>query len=216
MGPRSDNDDEIIRDFKKKCKELTQKASCGRDYVLVERLSEWMESRWRSHRPETPAGLLLKAAYRDRKEMGYPIELESVCSGEDRCLLVFSILIVCGFGKFIDKFRSRDIVDRHLPMTLVQLRKEIGAMKIDNGYELADSFDSLQWQFFPVKFEFDSQKAYPRNRILPICKKEIINKKGGTAQLYQVAVQQEFVGQSLRNSVPSSLYHEEEFGPVSS
>lgn len=216
MESRINYDDDVVFDFNKKREELTQTASCGRNYVLVEQLSAWLKNKRQDDKIESRAELLLKEAYRDRKEWGYPILAESVCNGDRRCLLVFSILLACGSGKFIHQFRSHDIIDRHLPMDLAQLRKKIRAMNLSDQPGLADRFDSLQWQFFPVKLEFDDQNVYPEKRILPICKKEKINEKGGTAQLYQIAVQEEFVGPNLRSAVASSRYEDNEFGTVRS
>jgi hypothetical protein len=82
--------------------------------------------------------------------------------------------------------------------------------------DIANRFDRAQWQFCPAKFEKGDDIDYiNENRIIPICKKKAINNKGGTAVLWHVAVQEEFLGKKLREAVPSSRFVDSEFGPVS-
>jgi hypothetical protein len=42
--------------------------------------------------------------------------------------------------------------------------------------------------------------------VIPICRKEKINNKGGTAPLWQIEVPEEFVGPRLRDVIPSARF----------
>jgi hypothetical protein len=83
--------------------------------------------------------------------------------------------------------------------------------------KLAIKFNEVQWQFCPAKFELEMGRDFEKDRVIPICKKEIINTKGGTATLWQLEVLEEFVGDKLRETARNSRYNNpnDRFGYVS-
>lgn len=202
---RSITDDASIRDFHSKLRECTMEAVCGRSYVLVTKLTNWLRSevRW-SGSNTTQAGRLLQAVYRHQNQPGRPINVENF-SGVDCCLLVFCILLEVGAGELVHTFQRRGIVDRNLPTDLSSLRHKLN--DLPNAEKLAMDFDEVQWRFCPARFELHCGHEHPKNMIIPICRKEKINSKGGTAQVWQIDVQEEFLSPRLKKVVSSSRFN---------
>ena len=93
----------ILKEFTGKLEEYTRKAACGRDFILVERLLDWLRS------PVGEEGthadrLLHRVAYINRYQPGVPITSDKFKPGPDCCLLVFCILQKLGRGDLIDVF----------------------------------------------------------------------------------------------------------------
>jgi hypothetical protein len=85
-------------EFRKKLRELTKKAACGRQYVLIHSLKAWMNQA--GHKEE-----LIGEAYSDSrfsKETLYKI---------DEALLVFSILLELKCERYIECFLRNNILD---------------------------------------------------------------------------------------------------------
>jgi hypothetical protein len=212
--------DAALLEFKAALAKNTKKAACGRHYVLVTKLRNWMKSTIDPADDRTQAGRLLAVAYRRRDKPDLPITLEQLSDGEDRCLLVFCILLELGWGALIDEFFRRDKVDKHLPISLLSLQEMVLTMHIYSPNTLADDFDKLQWKYCPARIELNMGRDFHKNRILPFCKREEINNKGATAQLWQIEVPEEFVGPKLRAvraAVKDAKYDDpnDDLGPVS-
>lgn len=79
-----------------------------------------------------------------------------------------------------------------------------------NSDTLAAAFDKEQWAYCPAIFKNDEYLDFHTNRIIPIFSKEQINTKGGTATLWQIEVLEEFVHESLRKVLETSVYDDEE------
>ena len=106
-----------IRDFKTKLKQYTMQAQCGRPYVLVWQLTNWLKSK----RPETETtqtGILLWAAY-DRNQpkiLFLPPETYQIQTEKNCCLIIFSILLQLDLGHLVDHFQRWGQFDVHLPV----------------------------------------------------------------------------------------------------
>jgi hypothetical protein len=214
---------DVIREFQATLQDCTVPAACGRSYVRTTKLKDWLRGNVKPNSPTTQASRLLAAAYHRRRHPSLPISSEELSSGENCCLLVFSILLELRLGQLVDRFQRQSIVDRRLPIDLRALQTELaamdlGTMKLPNVENLAEKFDNMQWRFCPARFDLRVGWDHPKNKIIPIFKKEKINDKGGTAQLWQVAVQEEFVGDKIRKAVRNSRFHDATngFGYVSS
>src|SRR5438552_644353 len=92
--------DAAIGDFRDVLKACTVKGVCGRHYVLVSRLTDWMKSSQGSNK--TQVERLLAAAYRNRGQPALSFAEEHISSGDSCCLLVFSILLELGHGELVD------------------------------------------------------------------------------------------------------------------
>lgn len=210
--------DAAIRDFKAMLCQCEMRATCGRTYLRTTKLTEWLRGTAGPSSGITQANRLLAAAYRDRSQPGLPISAEQLSTGEDRCLLVFSILLELQFGQLIDRFQRLDLVDKHLPIDLWSLQAKLQGLDLPQPKSLANDFNDIQWRYCAARFDLGVGREHPKSKIIPICKKEEINEKGGTARLWQVAVQEEFVGPKIRKAVPNSRFYDpkDNFGWVSS
>ncbi|KAL8962851.1 MAG: hypothetical protein Q9193_000811 [Seirophora villosa] len=200
-----DND---LRELKVKVESLTMEAVCQRSYVLVAELLQWLRSEVHPGNSTTQAGRLLVAAYGGNSIL--PSSTIRLLDKDNCCLLIFSILVLLGKGELVDRFQRVDttgILDKHLPIDHQQLREKFRAAQIPDADQLAAEFDKKQWMFCPAKFELHSGQEHREPKILPICKKEEINKKGGIARVYQIEVKEEFVGDTLRRAVAFSRYN---------
>lgn len=205
-----------IRDFKTKLKQYTIQAQCGRPYVLVWQLTNWLKSK----RPETETTqtrILLRAAYyrNQPKIIFLPPETYQIQAEETCCLIIFSILLQLDLGHLVDHFQRWGQFDVHLPIDRSLLQQKFKNVSVSNAPKLAMRFDEMQWRFCPVILELGMSWEFGRDRVIPICGKEEINTKGGTEKLWQIKVQEEFVGPKLRNAALSAKFSDKEFGNVS-
>ena len=133
-------------------------------------------------------------------------------------MLVFSILLVLGSGELVDRFQKRGIVDSHVPMPLERLHSRIKEMGLSDtdAKKLADSFYEKQYLFSPVVFFRNMDKYYDKELIIPICRKQKINEKAGSATgIYLVEVQDQFVHDNLKAVAVSYEDPKDTFGGVS-
>lgn len=73
---------------------------------------------------------------------------------------------------------------------------------------LIDEFLKLQFHYSPAKFNlYQGADWDDEHTVVPICEKNSINKKGGTAELWQIAVPEEFVGHKLRDISSGSRFN---------
>lgn len=205
--PRASPHNATLHEFKEVLRDCTVEAVCGRPCIQVSKLIRWLESD--AQPGVSRVEILLDYAYRNRRSPTPPLRADDVCKGEDSCALVFSILLELDHGELIDLFENRGLCDKRLPIPLSDL-KDLR----DHGFPYAEDFNRKQWAFCPANFDYHSRN-YHSDRIIPICKREEINDKGGTARLWQIAVQEEFVKPNLRDRVPNSKFHDERFGCVS-
>ncbi|KAI9767404.1 MAG: hypothetical protein M1839_004508 [Geoglossum umbratile] len=202
--------EDVINEFKIKLGEYKVKAVCGRHYILVGELKEWLRSKQGS---DSRIELLLGAAYRDSTGPGFPITSEKV---SETCLLVFSILLELDLGNLIHRFSRANITDARIPLSLLTLRERLKANAVgltdDDAERIAQRFNELQWAFCPVRFELDMAINSEKSFIIPVCKKDEIG-KGGTARVWMIMVRAEFVGDKLKALVPDSGFDDPTHGP---
>ncbi|KAF2434232.1 kinase-like protein [Tothia fuscella] len=211
----SQQNSQAIDTFKTKVKNCMVKAVCQREYVRVNRLKSWMRSAVSPGSKEIWAARLHHAAYFGKVFSGFePITIEKLCDeGDDCCLVVFIILLCIDKGYLIDRVEHEEMVDRGMPFKLKLLETSIesitSTLPDEEARGLTSKFDNHQWRFSPVIFDFELSRDYHQNRILPICLWEPIN-KGGTAEVWQILVQEEFVTKRLGSEVSSEARFEHE------
>src|SRR5271167_4093344 len=107
MASRRPSDyDAILHEYLAKLDEFTLRGACGRPYILVSKLTQWLKSAEGSGYNTSPANRLLKAAYQRWHEYGpIPISFEGLIGGDDCCLLVFCILFLLGHGDLVARFQ---------------------------------------------------------------------------------------------------------------
>ena len=193
---------EIQKEFIGKLDECTREAACGRHFILVDRLQDWLRS---------PVGgegtyatrLLHQVAYGDRDKPGVPITTDKFKPGGDCCLLVFSILQKLERGDLIDVFSRKKLVDKSLPIP----RRDLDAIANDGDYPgLSSEFFELQHRFRPASFDLHDTNDWGEDKVVPIYRKNSI-KAGGTAKLWQIDVPEEYVGHALRDISSGSRFN---------
>ncbi|RDW60992.1 hypothetical protein BP6252_12375 [Coleophoma cylindrospora] len=193
-----------INDFHHVLQQLTMRAVCSREYVRVERLKDWLQSQ--RFEETTQLDHLLDDAYQGVYHDTYhdtefhPVSSSRLCATGECRLLVFSILLALGSYKYLDHFLQQGIHDKQLPIGMDKLRK-----LLSNNEDLVTAFDEKQRSFCPEIIELEMDRAYAEE-VVPIHKREIITCKGGTADLWQIEVLEEFVGPRLRAVVKDSKY----------
>ncbi len=192
----------ILEEFRGKLELYTQEAICGRKFVLVEKLQNWLRSPWNGK--VTPANRLLRVAYKDRPEFR-PLTDEIFKPGDNCCLLVFCILQLIECESAIEAFCTNQKDDRLLPMRLDTIQATFRSAHIQDP-DAPSKFFELQHRFKPARFELHAIKNWDQDTIIPIVRHNPI-KAGGTAKLYQIDVPEEFVGEKLRYVCAGSRFN---------
>ena len=196
--------DEILDEFRRKLDLYTQTAVCGRRFVLVEKLQGWLRSPCDGQ--TTYADRLLRVTYQDRSGHDFqPVTSDIFKPGESCCLLVFCILHLVGHRKAIQAFSLHQKVDRQLPMGRETIEKMCRDADIRDE-DIPSKFFQVQHRFTPAKFELRQGKKWERDTVIPIYQKNPI-KEGGTAQLYQIDIPEEFVDEKLRHVCAGSRFN---------
>ena len=150
----------------------------------------------------------------------FPIKPEILRSSEKRCVRVFGILLELGHGELIDIFKSAGILDNNLrfsiPFFMTNLQSGLKDNNIPDAKKIIDKFENAKWAFCPPRLELDMDENFERNFIMPFCRRERINLKGGTASVFQAAIKQEFIlDPNLKEALQKTLYHDNDHGMVS-
>ncbi|KAI1370250.1 hypothetical protein F4677DRAFT_457997 [Hypoxylon crocopeplum] len=182
------------------------KAYCGRDYYRADDIVKWMR-RTDTNEPTINAGLLLTEAYKRNSSYIYHLNSADISFGENRCLIVFAILLELGCGHLIHVFQRHKFVDERLPELpdAESLLRELSRGRIGNVNEFWTSFQEKMWLYYPCRLKFRMSNTFldpGRGRwIMPFCKRQPVNMKGGTAQVWEVVVPEPLVPHSLAEVV---------------
>lgn len=181
-------------EFRKKLKDFTKPAACGRSYVLVHSLREYIRDK-KFQRCERLINEAFSKRTFDRDRL----------HGIQRALLVFSILIEIEYEEYIDLFLRHNVFDSNLHS---QKKEDIQHCLEKNDVAvagiIAEQFDKLRWKYCPVEFDLDMGYDLPFDRILPLHRRTLINDKGATANIFKIEIAEEFVQPKLRAKVPHS------------
>lgn len=210
----------LTADYRAARAKCTKKAACGRDFVLVSKLKHWLESKVDpGANDRSQASRLLAFAYRHRSrdKPGLPMSPEELFHSRYGCILVFCVLLELDRGHLVNEFLRHGIYDDLLPIDLHPLREKTATMGTRDPDPLANGFNILQWRFCPAIIEMDMRRSFYEDHFLPFCQREKINEKGVHAQLWQVAIPEEFVGPRLRAIIEDKKYDnpDDDHGPVS-
>ncbi|OTA58295.1 hypothetical protein K449DRAFT_397906 [Hypoxylon sp. EC38] len=191
-------------------------AWCGREYYRSNEIIKWM-LRKGTDELTTNAGLLLTEVY---QSLHLP-QSWKISNGEDRCLIVFAILLELGYGQLIDVFQRSGTIDKKLPISDISntelLEKDLRKWGIRDTEGFWESFKERMWSYHPCPLSLGMRNMFSdpdRGRwIMPFCKRQRINMKGGTAQVWEVVVQESQVPHSLALAAGRSVYTDSEYGP---
>lgn len=195
----------------------TQTAVCGSRFVNVKGLTRWMERR-DTNKPIANAGLLLVEVYQAEF---FPLRTDDILNGRDRCILVFSILLELDYGHLIDTFRRAHVVDSNLSLPISyfkdkDLQASLERRGVPDAGRLIEKFTDIKRSYCPVEIEKGMSESLLRgDYVLPFCKRKEVNDKGSTAQVYQILVPEDLVGEKLKEAISESRIVDKEFGPVS-
>jgi hypothetical protein len=173
----------------------------GENYVLVEKLTTWLKSEVRPGSGITQIGRVLTTVYNDKDQLSLRLIVERALRTDDHYLVVFTILFKLSSAKLIDRFCSADFRDSEFPVSLPTLQHRFKAMDLPKADEFTVAFKQIQWAFYALKFELHESSKYTNKTVVPICKKELLNSRGGVARVWQIAIQEEFVGLALKDEV---------------
>ncbi len=197
--------EQILEEFWYRLDLCTETAVCGRQFVLVEKLQAWLRSSCST--VATYADRLLRVAYRNRPNSNFqPVTSDIFKPGYNCCLLVFCILQLLKCGSAIQTFSVCQKVDRLLPMRQETINEMFRNADI-HDQDIPSKFFELQYRFTPAKFELHTTNRWDRHTVIPIQEKNPI-KEGGTAQLYQIDIPEEFVGEAMRRVCAGSRFNE--------
>ena len=172
-------------------------------FILVDKLQDWLRSA--ATHETTHAQRLLHVAYSKRGKPGIPFESSNFEPGDDCCLLVFCILHTMGQGNLINIFSRKKKTDGQLPLRRDTLQNIFGSAKIQ-GPDMSSKFFDLQHRFCPHKFDLLLGADLEEERVIPIREMNHI-KQGGTADLWQICVPEDFVGRRLREVSAGSKHN---------
>ena len=200
-----DHHDKHLKDFGDQLAACTRTAVCGRKFVLVNKLQDWLRSK--DEHNVTNVQLQLETAYRDRRKANIPIPDTAFDPGQYCCLLVFCTLHTIGCGNLIDVFKKERKNDGMLPLRLDTLQNVFTKAHVAEARSLADRFFETQYQFCPARFEYQVDCHWSEEDIVvPIYSKNPIN-TGGTAQLWHIDVSEEFIDQALKRVSAGSRFN---------
>ncbi|OTB00362.1 hypothetical protein M426DRAFT_236804 [Hypoxylon sp. CI-4A] len=201
----------ILKTFRHKlAKEWKSRAYSGREYYHGTEIVNWM-LRTDMNKPATNAGLLLTEVYL-QKSYDLQYNPSKISNEENRCLVVFALLLELEYGHLIDVFQRYDIIDKKLPKRdMSENKADFQKAGVQVPADFWIRFEELMWQYFPcpLKLEMSSVFLDPNHGrwVMPFCKRQRVNEKGGTAQVWEVAVQEAHVPRRLAKAVSSYQDH---------
>jgi hypothetical protein len=210
---------DILQTFRTKLDtEWKREAVPERTYILTSALTAWM-LRQDTAEPMTNAARLLHAVYKNHARVQFQyMTSDKISQASDRCLLVFAALLELGHGDLIDIFQHSQILDNFLSLPAYnyeELRHRLQYAGVRNVDGIIHSFDKNRWAYCPAPIKLNMQSTFPGGHwVLPFCKREAINEKGGTAELSQVLIQEDLVPGDLREVIRGSRLKDKQFGWV--
>ena len=191
---------------------------CQRHIVHIEAIKQWW-LRKTSETSEQTKLLRLLDEMPPANHRTFPLEPQKLFAGKYSGLAVFSLLLRHDRGELMDRFYDSGIHDNHLAIvsdrTLQANLRQI--MPRDEADAVLRDFNEHKWQFCPLELTLDmSQPLHDTKVIPPFCHKIKMGDKGGTASIYWVAVQKDFISdERLRVAIKDSLYEDPDYGEVS-
>ena len=176
--------------------------ACERPFICTVSLHQWMKDTEKGESKTNVERLLEKVKV---IRAGFP---ESILDGKYRCVLVFSILLEQNRGDLIYIFQNAEIIDKYLDKpkyNLSELQYQLEKYRIPDVDGIIKEFEYDKWDYCPARLELHMRRRFEDLLRLPFCARMKVNDKGGTACVYQVAVQQEFVSDEIKNHLGKSF-----------
>ncbi|KAF2811553.1 uncharacterized protein BDZ99DRAFT_518812 [Mytilinidion resinicola] len=220
-SPSSSKD--LCERFKDKlATEWKREAACGAEYkdkqffIDTDRLTKWMLRQDTDKRSTHAAILLLEAYHRNHREIFQPAFSNLIFTGDNRCILVFSILLTLDKGDLVDIFQKAKIVDKNLEFAHTfykELEEDLKMKNIQDAARIITEFEKAKWSYCPAPVRMDMEEKFHGGKwILPFCRRQSINTKGGTAEVYQVSLQEDLVPDDMKKVIWRSKYVDKDYG----
>ncbi|KAK7920892.1 hypothetical protein PG985_008914 [Apiospora marii] len=175
-----------------------------------------------SEQHETNAAALLSAAQDSylhlRHEPGRSKASDLGKGGRD-CYIVFAILLNLNCGFLIHTFQRFGITDGNLRNEILP---SLDALKLNlQGFvsdvdKLIREFDDIRFMFQRVSLDLNMSAVYLDSQqgrwVSPFCRRKLINAKGGTAQVWEVSVQDELLSREIKERLKRSEYDDPTYG----
>ncbi|KAK8862219.1 hypothetical protein PGQ11_008454 [Apiospora arundinis] len=134
--------------------------------------------------------------------------------------IVFAILLNLDCGFLIRTFQRFGITDGNLSneglSNLDTLKEDLQQSSVSDVNKLLNMFDDMRFMFQHVVMDLNTPTVYSDRRrgrwISPFCRRQLINNKGGTAQVWQVSVQDRFLSTGLKERLKRSEYNDPVYG----
>lgn len=200
MSTSSISQTQLIAEYRQFVQECEVQSFCGRQFIRIRRLREWMEPRKSD---------LLFEAYRRREPWEQP-SIHKIWDDPNGAWLVFAILLEINHGDLIDLFLRLGF--RNLPIPRDMLRQQLAQYAVEPHFtreevdRIVELVDKRQFAFCPVHLDIGHDKYYSERYILPIHSRKVINHKGGTASIWQVEILEEFLEPGLRRVLERSRF----------
>lgn len=207
----------------RQCESRSQSCACDRTYVHVPKFEEWLQ-RKETDDTRNIDRLLAELHPEMRGHRTIPFRADHILGGESKCVRVFGTLLKIGYGHLIDLFHKARIYDRFLQEPslhyLDNLEKVLKANNVfqttDRMAEVLTKFEEYKWAFCHPILTLHVDEDYDGARfILPFCRYDPVNGKGGTATVFQALVQKHLVTDTkLAHALHESLHKDSEHGEV--
>lgn len=187
-----------------------------REYFRVRDIVDWMRRR-DSGQPNAIA-LLAEVQSRDLHQI-YHITLRDL--DEPNCLVVFAILLEIGYGELIGTFQRCGITDNMLETNPLHNREvletDLGERNDRDPKDIIRRFEERRFSYRDLRLTYNMRKIFRDKSgrcIMPYCKREAVNEKGGTARMWQVLVPDAFIHKDLAAKLRHSKVEDPDHGTV--
>lgn len=151
---------------------------------------------------------------------------KSIFEGDRSCILVLSCLLHQvhgkeghskeGHGNLIYIFQKAGIIDKdlqHAPSRFEMLRRDLEYRNVPEVKSIINHFERKMWAYCPVYLQDGRDMDFGSKLFLPFITHDRVG-SGGTATVFKVRLQQEFVSTKIREHL-GDPFEDEKYGPVS-
>ncbi|KAF2031395.1 hypothetical protein EK21DRAFT_88108 [Setomelanomma holmii] len=187
--------------------------SCQRLIVHVDAMKQWWLRKLSEASEQTKLQKLLDEMPLFSHRM-FPLKYQELLNGKHSCLIVFSLLLKQERGHLIDCFYKSAMNDNYLAIERTQTAEQTlrdnlrDTEHVHETNTILDDFEKQKWAFCSLELTLGMSRSLHGTKVIPpFCHKVKMGDKGGTASIYWVAVQQEFISDpDLRAAIKDSLY----------
>lgn len=137
------------------------------------------------------------------------------------CPLILCMLLEADKGHLIERVSRQSINDENLCKfhekdLHEKLMKALRPEFVQDHQELFQLFSKRQWAYSPHTFKFGADVELPGSILLPIYKKQQINKRGGAcASIHQLCIPEDYLDDSMKQHLAGSSFKQDLVGTVS-